>query len=79
MGRAGAQLALLPLVHDTAVYQLDKLWGITATDAAGIAWYSWRCTCGRDPGAERRAAFSHPAGAEQMAAHHRHDWAPWNA
>jgi hypothetical protein len=56
------QLELLPLTHETEVYPCGS-------------WWAWRCTCGRDPGAEGLARWSHEDLAARMAGHHRGDWA----
>lgn len=63
------QLALLA-THETIAYRLERLWGVDRSVPSG-GWWAWRCTCGRDVGAERRAAYSHEGSAERMAAHHR--------
>lgn len=67
------QLDLFELLdHRTEVYQLDHLWD-SDRSTWHIPWWAWRCSCGRDVGAERRAAYGWPAGAEEMAGHHRRD------
>jgi hypothetical protein len=66
------QLDLLALLdHRTEVYRLDHLWGTDRSTWHIGPWWAWRCSCGRDVGAEQRAAYGWEAGAEEMAAAHR--------
>lgn len=72
------QLDLLPRLHETEAYPLARLWGVDRSVTCARPWWAWRCTCGRDVGAERRAAYSGRAGAEEMAGWHRRDREPWH-
>lgn len=72
-----AQLDLLPAEHQTTVYRLDLVKGQKFVDPA-LPWYAWRCSCGRDVGAEHRCAYSGPVSAERMAWWHRRNSEPWN-
>lgn len=68
-----------PAEHVTEVYLLPKgLWGVDKA-IKQPPWWAWRCSCGRDVGAECRAAYSDETDAERMAEHHRCDSAPWKA
>lgn len=71
-------LDFLPRQHAATAYPLARLWGLDrGTDGSG--WWAWRCTCGRDVGAERRAAYSGQPAADRMAWWHEHDAEPWAA
>jgi hypothetical protein len=66
-----------PAEHVVQVYVLPKgLWGVDKA-IKQQPWWAWRCSCGRDVGAEQRCAYSGRAGAEQMAEHHARDSAFW--
>lgn len=71
---AAVQLELR--AHVAEPYELARLWGLDSS-VDGSGWWAWRCTCGRDVGAERRAAYSDPVGACRMAWWHMRDHEPW--
>jgi hypothetical protein len=73
---AGEQLDLLAPQHTAVPYPLKRLWGLDSS-VDGSGWWAWRCTCGRDVGAEKRCAYSGEASALEMAWHHMHDREPW--
>ena len=67
----------LPLRQHTATpYRLDRLWGLDKS-VDGSGWWAWRGTCGRDVGAEQRAAYGGEASALRMAWWQMHDLEPW--
>ncbi len=59
----------LPPAHTAVPYPLARLWGLDKS-VDGSGWWAWKCTCGRDVGAEQRAAYSSKTDAQQMADHH---------
>jgi hypothetical protein len=66
-----------PASHVTEVYILPKgLWGVDKS-VKQQPWWAWRCSCGRDVGAEQRAAAAWRAGAEDMARRHEAAGAAW--
>lgn len=74
-----SQLELLPAEHVTTVYRLARLWGVDRSVTSAHVWWAWRCTCGRDVGAEQRCAYSGEVSAARMAWWHRRDAEPWFA
>jgi hypothetical protein len=63
-------------VYSKTVHSVTVRWGSRVEEPVSHTWWSWRCLCGRDPGAEGRAWFGGPVSAEEMAWHHRHDREP---
>jgi hypothetical protein len=70
------QLELLPRQHIATPYPLERLWGLDKA-TGGTGWWAWRCTCGRDVGAERKCAYGCEASALRMAWWHMRDREPW--
>lgn len=76
--QVAGQLDLFAAEHETQVYKLDRLWDLDRSIVQAGDWWAWRCACGRDVGAEHRAAYSGPIAAERMAWHHKRKHEPWN-
>lgn len=70
------QLDLLAPQHVAEPYRLERLWGLDPS-VPDHGWWAWRCTCGRDPGAEKRCAYGGEKPALEMAWWHMRDREPW--